>query len=265
MDVPLGDFFAVGHGYERDVDSLPIRDSSYGRARNSYWSMPSRKSCRITVTDEGKRPVTMFYYHVDWQQHPSLAEDVAYFHGYYRQERPAAVGRNYAFLDVKGTGHYVGTVLNVIRAGVGWFGEGDDLFFVDGAAKPQIYGTGTEDYLSDAWGLRVSTGPWTGTPVAEGELVGAPFPGTGGMCPIRFSLRNRYQPSLNMRVGPTTTTVNWDPASSSVRTIFRAPPSGIKRASMRMFAEPPYGADRLPLGNAMQIAVGRFRRRREGR
>ena len=121
--------------------------------------------------------MTMFYYHVDWQRHPSLPQDVAYFHGYYRQKRPAVSGKNYEFLNVKGTGHYVGTVLNVIQAGVGWFGEGDDLFFVDGAAKPQIYGTGTEDYLSDAWGLRVATGPWSGTPVAEGELVGARLSG----------------------------------------------------------------------------------------
>ena len=91
VDVPLGDFFGVGHGYERNVDSLPVRDSSYGRAHNSYWSMPFRKSCRITVTDEGKRPVTMFYYHVDWQ-HPVLAKNTAYFHGYYRQERASCGG-----------------------------------------------------------------------------------------------------------------------------------------------------------------------------
>ena len=42
---------------------------------------------------------------------------------------------------------------------------------------PQILGTGTEDYVNDAWGLRVSFGPWTGTPVAEGELVGARLTG----------------------------------------------------------------------------------------
>jgi len=166
VDVPLGDFFGVGHGYERDLDSMPIRVSSFGRARNSYWQMPFRESCKITVTDEGDRPVTMFYYHVDWQQHASLPPDVAYFHGYYRQERPAAAGKNYEFLHVQGTGHYVGTVLSVIQAGVGWFGEGDDLFYVDGAKHPQIAGTGTEDYFNEAWGLRVSYSPWYGTPVA---------------------------------------------------------------------------------------------------
>ncbi len=169
VDVPLGDFFGVGHGYERDLDSMPIRDSSFGRARNSYWQMPFRQSCKITVTDEGNRPVTMFYYHVDWQKHASLPEDVAYFHGYYRQERPAVAGKNYEFVSLKGSGHYVGTVLNVIQAGVGWFGEGDDLFYVDGAKHPQIAGTGTEDYFNEAWGLRVSYSNWYGTPVAEGR------------------------------------------------------------------------------------------------
>src|SRR5580700_4079243 len=80
VDVPLGDFFGVGHGYDRNLDSMVVRDSSFGRARNSYWPMPFRVSCKITVTDEGSRPVTMFYYHVDWQQHASLPRDVAYLH-----------------------------------------------------------------------------------------------------------------------------------------------------------------------------------------
>lgn len=255
VDVPLGDFFAVGHGYERNVDSLPIRDSSYGRARNSYWSMPFRKSCRITVTDEGKRPVTMFYYHVDWQQHPSLPDDIAYFHGYYRQERPAVSGRNYEFLHVKGTGHYVGTVLNVIQAGVGWFGEGDDLFFVDGAAKPQIYGTGTEDYLSDAWGLRVSTGPWTGTPVAEGELVGARLSGYRWHVPDPIP----FTKSLWAGIEHAGWTYNDD---GKLRSSFEQRPDYFSSAAFwyqkgvnEDLPEPPYGDDRLPLGNAIQIAV----------
>ena len=58
MDAPLGDFFGVGHGYERDVNSMMVRDSSFGRARNSYWPMPFRKSCHITVTNEGNRFVS---------------------------------------------------------------------------------------------------------------------------------------------------------------------------------------------------------------
>lgn len=255
VDVPLGDFFGVGHGYERNLDSLPIRDSSFGRARNSYWSMPFRKSCRITVTDEGKRPVTMFYYHVDWQQHPSLPENVAYFHGYYRQERPAVSGKNYEFLNIKGTGHYVGTVLNVIQAGIGWFGEGDDLFYIDGAVKPQIYGTGTEDYLSDAWGLRVGTGPWTGTPVAEGELVGARLSGYRWHVPDPIP----FTKSLWAGIEHAGWTYHDD---GKLRSSFEQRPDYFSSAAFwyqkgvnEDLVEPPYGEERLPLGNAIQIAV----------
>ena len=57
VDAPLGDFFAVGHGFERPVRSLMVRASSEGRSRNSDWPMPFRRSCRITVTNEGRRRV----------------------------------------------------------------------------------------------------------------------------------------------------------------------------------------------------------------
>jgi hypothetical protein len=255
VDVPLGDFFGVGHGYERDLDSMPIRDSSFGRARNSYWQMPFRQSCKITVTDEGNRPVTMFYYHVDWQKHPSLPEDVAYFHGYYRQERPAVAGKNYEFVNLKGTGHYVGTVLNVIQAGVGWFGEGDDLFYVDGAKHPQIAGTGTEDYFNEAWGLRVSYSNWYGTPVAEGERIGARLTGYRWHVPDPVP----YTKSLWAGIEHAGWTYN---ADGTLRSGFEERPDYFSSAAFwyqkgvnEDLAEPPYGNARLPLGNALQIAV----------
>jgi hypothetical protein len=255
VDVPLGDFFGVGHGYDRDLDSLLIRDSSFGRARNSYWPMPFRQSCKITATDEGNRPVTMFYYHVDWQKHPSLPDDVAYFHGYYRQERPAASGKNYEFLNVKGTGHYVGTVLNVIQSQVGWFGEGDDLFYVDGATHPQIYGTGTEDYINEAWGLRVSFGPWAGTTVAEGERVGARLTGYRWHVPDPVP----FTKSLWAGIEHAGWTYNQD---GTIRSGFEERPDYFSSAAFwyqkgvnEELPEPPYGETRLPLGNALQIAV----------
>lgn len=255
VDVPLGDFFGVGHGYERSLDSAVVRDTSFGRARNSYWPMPFRKSCRITVTDEGKRPVTMFYYHVDWQQHQSLPDDIAYFHGYYRQERPAVAGKNYEFVNIKGTGHYVGTVLNVIQSQVGWFGEGDDLFYVDGAQKPQIYGTGTEDYINEAWGLRVSSGLWFGTPIAEGERVGARLTGYRWHVPDPIP----FTKSLWAGIEHAGWTYN---ANGSLRSGFEERPDYFSSAAFwyqkdvnEGLPEPPYGEARLPFGNAQQIAV----------
>lgn len=255
VDVPLGDFFGVGHGYEKDLDSLPIRNSSNGRARNAYWPMPFRQSCRITLTDEGDRPVTMFYYHVDWQKHASLPAGTAYFHGYYRQERPAVSGKNYEFLSIKGTGHYVGTVLNVIQAGVGWFGEGDDLFYIDGAANPQLYGTGTEDYVNEAWGLRVSTGPWFGTPVAEGERVGARLTGYRWHVPDPIP----FTKSLWAGIEHNGWTYNDDgtlrSGSEERPDFFSSTAFWYQKDVAEDLAEPPYGRDRLPMGNALQIAV----------
>jgi hypothetical protein len=255
VDVPLGDFFGVGHGYERDLESLPVRNSSFGRARNSYWPMPFRRACKITVTDEGNRPVTAFYYHVDWQKHVSVPDDIGYFHGYYRQERPAVSGKNYEFLNVKATGHYVGTVLNVIQAQVGWFGEGDDLFYVDGAKKPQIYGTGTEDYINEAWGLRVSTGPWNGTPVAEGERVGARLTGYRWHVPDPVP----FTKSLWAGIEHTGWTYNEDgtlrSGSEERPDYFSSTAFWYQKGVNEDLLEPPYGEDRLPLGNAQQIAV----------
>src|SRR5580692_5851236 len=122
VDAPLGDFFAVGHGAERDVNSMMVRDSSFGRARNSYWPMPFRKACRITITNEGNRVLPIILWHVDYRRYASLPADLGYFHAYYRQERPARSGRNYAFLDTKATGHYVGTVMSVVLTQISWFG-----------------------------------------------------------------------------------------------------------------------------------------------
>jgi hypothetical protein len=255
VDVPLGDFFGVGHGYDRNLDSVIVRNSSFGRARNSYWPMPFRISCKITVTDEGNRPITMFYYHVDWQQHSSLPEDVAYFHAYYRQERPATAGKNYEFLNVKGSGHYVGTVLNVIQSQVGWFGEGDDLFYVDGSEHPQIVGTGTEDYVNEAWGLRVSFGPWAGIPVAEGELIGARLTGYRWHIPDPIP----FTKSLWAGIEHAGWTYN---ADGSIRSGFEERPDYFSSVAFwyqkgvnEDLPEPPYGEARLPLGNAEQIAV----------
>lgn len=168
VECPIGDFFGIGHGVDQPFVSLPVRVSSDGRARNCYWPMPFRKSARITVTNESDRRCHAFYYYIDWQKHPSLPEDIAYFHAMYRQEHPCVMGRNYLIADIAGRGHYVGTVQSVYHVSAGWYGEGDDFFFIDGATEPQLRGTGTEDYFCDAWGFRQQDGPFYGTPLWEG-------------------------------------------------------------------------------------------------
>jgi predicted alpha-1,2-mannosidase len=253
VDAPVGDFFAVGHGVERPINSLMVRDSSSGRARNCYWPMPFRKSCKVTVTNEGRHRVSNLYYHVDWSKLPSLADDVAYFHAHYKQELPAAMGRRYEILNVRGRGHYVGTVFNVIQNQPGWFGEGDDYFYVDGKTKPNIEGTGTEDYFNDAWSLRVAEGPYTGVPVAEGTGPGA------RMSAYRWHIVDPipFQKSLRFAMEHAGWTFN---ANGSVRSafeeradLFSSTAFWYQKGIAEGLPPLPYGPARLPHGNARQI------------
>ncbi len=172
VECPIGDFFGIGHGVDQPFMSLPLRVTSDGRARNCYWPMPFRKSARITVTNESDKPCRALYYYIDWQKHTSLPRDTAYFHAMYRQEHPTVMGRNYLLADIVGRGHYVGTIQSVYHSSPGWYGEGDDFFFIDGEKEPSLRGTGTEDYFCDAWGFREQDGPFYGTPLWEGGKTG---------------------------------------------------------------------------------------------
>lgn len=255
VDSPLGDFFAVGHGFERTVRSLMIRNLSDGRARNSYWPMPFGKSCRITITNEGQRRVGL-YYHVDWEKVPALPPNTAYFHARYRQGLPApADGKPWVFLDTKGRGFYVGTVMSVIQAEPGWFGEGDDMFYVDGEKTASIQGTGSEDYFNDAWGLHVVEGEYTGVPVSEGMGLGAritayrwhlvdPVPFTTS---LKVEIEHKgwtYRPDGKVKTA-------FGERTDLITSVAFWYQKGIAADQPPL----PYGSARLPQGNARQIEV----------
>ena len=162
VETPIGDFFAVGHGSLTSVDSLPVAVSSEGRALNCYWPMPFAKSAKITLSNDSKEAARSIYYYIDYEEVDELPPTTAQFHAQYRQEYPAKMGEDFLILDAEGRGHYVGTVLSVALRTPGWFGEGDDRFYIDGADEPQLRGTGTEDYFCDAWGFRVLNRPFYG-------------------------------------------------------------------------------------------------------
>jgi len=172
VESPVGDFFVIGHGVDKPFWSIPVRVSSEGRARNCYWPMPFGKSARITVTNDSDVQCGAFFWYIDWKKLPDLPRDTAYFHAMYRQEFPCVMGRNYLLADIRGRGHYVGTVQSVYHVSPGWYGEGDDFWFIDGEKEPRLRGTGTEDYFCNAWGFRQFDGPYYGVPLWEGFDTG---------------------------------------------------------------------------------------------
>ena len=54
-------------------------------------------------------------------------------------------------METRGRGHLMGVTLGVLQNANGWWGEGDDMIFVDDESKPVIIGTGSEDYFLGSW------------------------------------------------------------------------------------------------------------------
>jgi hypothetical protein len=150
VECPVGDFFAQGPGQYVEYHSAPVSVGGQ-MALNCYWPMPFKRHAVITVTNEGAKPVGAFYYNFDYRLDDRQARDVRYFHTQYRNFFPAPQGKPLTICEVKGAGHFVGTVVTVLTNSDGWWGEGDDNFFVDGDPKPVISGTGSEDYFCGAW------------------------------------------------------------------------------------------------------------------
>ncbi len=157
VECPLGDFFASGWGTYAQLTSLAVCVNP-GSAFNCYWEMPFRRRCRITFTNIGREPMTLYY-----QINYALTEvppEAAYFHAQFRRANPLPYGQVYSILDgVRGRGHYVGTYLAWGSNNAGWWGEGEIKFYLDGDEHPTLCGTGTEDYFCGSYGFEL---PGTG-------------------------------------------------------------------------------------------------------
>ncbi len=205
VEAPIGDFFGLGLGYYNSWESEMLSVGSV-KDLNCFFPMPFQRHARITVTNEGKKLIKALYYNVDYRTDTApLAPGTLYFHAQYRQAQPNRgwtnrwtlnrdplvnkksnlTGQdNYVWFEAKGSGQYAGVTMSILQNQDGWWGEGDDMFFVDGAKRPSIAGTGSEDYFLGAWGFR-------GKPFSY-QLYGAPVVGkevAGGRSSVyRFHL-----------------------------------------------------------------------------
>ena len=129
IEVPLSDFFAVGHGKFAPVNSLAVLVNAKS-AMNCFWLMPFRKHAKITLTNEAKSNVGLLTYQITFAE-TAVPENAAYFHAQYRRASTAPQNP-YVILDgVKGRGQYVGTFLAWSQMSDGWFGEGEIKFYLD--------------------------------------------------------------------------------------------------------------------------------------
>jgi hypothetical protein len=180
VECPIGDFFGLGHGLRKNFVSLPLQMSPQeGKGFNSWWPMPFREGARIEVENQGEEEYR-HYFHIDYEHYGSerAVDGLAYFHAQWRREAdtggwayrdrlspqsmredPRWYNRdgegNYIILEAEGDGIYCGAHLDIdcfCRNPEDWYGEGDDMVFVDGEEwPPSIHGTGTEDWFNCAY------------------------------------------------------------------------------------------------------------------
>jgi hypothetical protein len=163
VECPVGAFFGVGFGQQKDYISLPLNEISGGY--NCYWPMPFHKHARWTLENRSNVKIDAFYYNVDFTALKSLPAGMKQFHASYRRENPTHADKNYTILDAEGDGQYVGTALfmQAIKPHDIGFLEGDEMIYIDDRHEPtppqwhhtmpvpQINGTGTEDYFCSGW------------------------------------------------------------------------------------------------------------------
>lgn len=146
---PLGDFFGTAPGINF-YKSWPMGMTPEGFY--SHWYMPFAEHARIEIVNEGPDPqevsITI--------QHAALSRptsELGRFNVIWHDGLKSDPGRpiDWFFLDTRGWGRFCGLALHIWNPLGGWWGEGDEKFYVDGEKFPSTHGTGSEDYFGYAW------------------------------------------------------------------------------------------------------------------
>jgi Protein of unknown function (DUF2961) len=200
--VPLGDFFCIGHSIPGNFAALPITVSAKPEERhrfggsaalNCYFPMPFQKKARIALENQNDIPYAQYFY-VDYELYREpLPEPVAYFHAHWHRVNPCQGwapqlqvnspevniphldrNGNYVILETEGRGHYVGCNLSVAHFQGSWWGEGDEMIYVDNDEEwpPSLHGTGSEDYFGHAWGMQNNASLMNGSALHESIIPG---------------------------------------------------------------------------------------------
>jgi len=199
--VPLGDFFCLGHGIVNSFQSLLFTASTRnnnkfacGCALNCYAPMPFRKHALVELVNESNEDHYQYFY-IDYETYEDFNDQEGYFHAEFRRTNPFggwgpeiivntpeanvvnkeknAWNNNYVILETKGKGHYIGCNISVANFQGTWWGEGDDMIWVDGYKwPPDLHGTGSEDYFNQAWGMQKNAFLRNGSSIHEEDTGG---------------------------------------------------------------------------------------------
>ena len=223
IEVPLGDFFGVSNDQVRPIRSLAftanpgmISASQNTWGFNCYLAMPFAQGALIELHNQGDVEANLWF-HIDYERYDRatvLPANVGRLHAHWNRMNPTKkavaegdplnlanlTGRdNYPILQIEGNGQFVGYFLTVVNFEHAWWGEGDDMVFIDGETfPPSIHGTGTEEIFGGgACPSQEYTGPYTGFHCVENRSS-YPFHGTNGMYRFYFTDPIRFKKSITV-------------------------------------------------------------------
>ena len=190
VESPVGPFFGQGWDESYHFISAPLAAAPKdGNAMVSYFSMPFAKGAIIEIENQSDVDIKL-YFNIDYTEMKQLPADLGRFHAWFNYEvtntNPegenewAILGEqgknndgknNFLIADIKGKGQFVGVNYFVNSPTPMWYGEGDEMIFIDGEKSPSIIGTGTEDFFNSSWGPKeIYMHPYFGYPrVNAGE------------------------------------------------------------------------------------------------
>jgi hypothetical protein len=191
VEAPIGPFFGQGWDESYHFISAPIAAAPRdGNAMVSYFAMPFAKGARIEIENQANVDIGALYFNIDYTEMKQLPTDLGRFHAWYNYEVTDAnaegenewgvLGKqgknndgknNFLIAEIKGKGQFVGVNYYVNSPSPMWYGEGDEMVFIDGEKLPSIIGTGTEDFFNSSWSPKeIYMHPYFGYPrVNEGE------------------------------------------------------------------------------------------------
>ncbi|MGI5895008.1 MAG: glycoside hydrolase family 172 protein [Candidatus Merdivicinus sp.] len=167
VEVPVGDFFGIGHAEYRHFLSRYIGMSSGGFY--CYFPMPFQ-SVRITLENRHDRINPHFFFNIDYTRLEQLPEGSGRFHcQFHTGLNPGADPT--VILHTSGRGQYVGCTLSMQGKNPNYlsFLEAPEYFYIDGEEQASIIGTGLEDFFNGGWYFREGefAGPLHGVPLKD--------------------------------------------------------------------------------------------------
>jgi len=168
VESPFGPFFGNGWTETYPFVSVPLSVTpAGGKSYVCYFAMPYSRGARIEIENQTGREIGALYYNIDYYEMEQLPEGAGRFHAWYNHEItegfPVSTtfrferdknkyGKgNYVFADIKGKGQFVGVNYYITSPSTNWYGEGDEMVFIDGDTVPTLNGTGTEDFFNTSW------------------------------------------------------------------------------------------------------------------